>query len=74
MLNTKITNKVGEGVRGWVYFEAVSAKKIDQNMAADAQYKLRYPVQGYGIYDLKVTHDPVLHTYKATWRCQASCD
>jgi hypothetical protein len=73
MLNAKIISK-SESSRGYVTFEATAMQPITEQQAAVAQAKLGYPVPGYGMYDLKVKGDPVLMTYKATWRCSVSCD
>lgn len=74
MLNAKIVQKTGFGVRDAVHFEAECHKEITPERAMEAQAKLGYMPQGYGFENFKVTKDPVLLRYKATWKCQASCD
>lgn len=74
MLNAKIVLKTGNRVRDSVFFEAVSSQPITPEQAMEAQTRLGYIPAGYDFEDFKVSLDPVLHRYKATWKCQASCD
>lgn len=74
MTNAKIVKKLGQGVRGSIEFEMESMKEITPAQAMEAQLELGYHPQGYAFQDFKVKLDPVLHTFKATWKCQASCD
>jgi len=74
MVNAKIINKTGFGVKDSVYFEASSSNEITPDMAETAQTELGYSPMGYGFEEFKVSRCPVLLRYKATWKCQASCD
>jgi hypothetical protein len=74
MFNAKIVQKVGNGVRGAVYFKAESSSEITPEKACEAQAKLGYIPQGYGFESFKTHWDAVLLRYTATWKCQASCD
>lgn len=76
MLNATIMNNeiVGRRVRDSIYFMAHSSSEITPELAKKAQADLGYMPQGYGFYDFRVECDPVLFRYKATWKCQASCD
>lgn len=70
MLEAQITSKG----RNSINFKATSMQEITEDAAIDAQIELGYMPQGYGFYDFKVTRDPVLFHYIATWNCLASCD
>ncbi len=74
MMETRIVKQDGMSVSRYVYFQAQSPTEITPEMAKAAQTILGYSPMGYSFEDLKVSRDPVLYTYKATWRCQASCD
>lgn len=57
-----------------VHFEIKSTDKITEEVAVAAQWEAGYAPPGHGFYGFKVTRDPVLLNYVATWSCSASCD
>lgn len=74
MNKAKITNKSGFGVKNSVCFEMESSTEITPDQAKAAQTELGYMPAGYGFEGFRVERDAVLLRYKATWKCQASCD
>lgn len=74
MINARVINQDGNSVRHSIAFEAEHVIKITPESAMKAQASLGYHPQGYGFESFRVSYDPVLMRYKATWKCQASCD
>jgi hypothetical protein len=74
MFNAKIVEKTGSRVRDSIYFSAESSSEITPEQAKEAQARLGYIPAGYGFEGFKVEKDMILLRYKATWKCQASCD
>ncbi len=74
-INAKIANQfMGARVRDKVHFMAEHHEPITPEQAMEAQFGLGYNPTGYGFDGFKVTRDPILLRYKATWYCQASSD
>jgi hypothetical protein len=73
-INARLIKKTGYSVRDHLLFEAQHISEITPELAMEAQDALGFMPAGYGFEDFKVRRDPVLLVYKATWRCQASCD
>jgi len=71
-MKTKLIRLHGRSVTDSIYFETISMSKITPEMAKKEQSKLGFPVEGYGFEEFKITESG--SGFKATWRCQASCD
>lgn len=70
IVETPLVKSVGNKIQ----FQAESPSWISEQDARGAQTTLGYDPMGYGFNDFKVTRDPVLLRYRATWSCQANCD
>jgi len=73
MIKAKKLSQSGFGVASPVFWEAVHTEEISREEAQEAQAKASYHPCGYGFYDFKCVQQ-IDGTWKATWKCYASCD